>query len=63
MSRYSQDVVGVCAVALHKSASLEIDQAAGEAIAGLSNEEAFAHAQRLTDLTRPMTPQEELEFP
>jgi hypothetical protein len=28
----------------------------------MSSEEAFNHAQKLADLKRPLTPQEELEF-
>jgi hypothetical protein len=47
-----------------KAASFEIKAAAKNAVAGMSYQEAFDHAQRLADLseTRPLTPQEELEF-
>jgi hypothetical protein len=47
-----------------KAASFEIKAAAKNAVAGMSYQEAFDHAQRLADVseTRPLTPQEELEF-
>jgi hypothetical protein len=42
--------------------TFDINAAAKDAIAGMSSEEAFNYAQKLADLNRPPTPQEELEF-